>query len=205
MSSHCGQRPQSLGWYQVYEWTAFNDVATFAYTINNSGTAPTFTRILYQLVFDKYSVWCEMDDFTGNVASKVGVPLTWTYDVAVTNLKIYFSANSVNYPGALSASIYNRSAATGKINFWPSSYSPSTDNTYDDVDTGYSTTNGHGSFQVFDTTTTPHYCVFAWNAWGGTSEVDAIGIGQSTSTHPDWTFTKNRTTVPPKLGRIFVK
>jgi hypothetical protein len=84
-----GQSPETLGWFKVYEWTTFADVASFAYTINNSATAPSFTRILYQLVFDVYSVWCEVDDFTSNTANRTGVPLTWVWDSSVTNLKVY--------------------------------------------------------------------------------------------------------------------
>ena len=64
------------------------------------------------------------------------------------NLKINYSSNSTSFPSAVSASIYNRSAATGKINFWPSNYSPSGNSIFDETDTGSDTYNGYGSFSV---------------------------------------------------------
>lgn len=203
MGCFAGQKPDVMSWRQVYEWTATNDVSSFVYTIDNSSTTTAFTRILYQIVYDKYSVWCEFDDFTTSTPSRVGIPLTWTYDVAVTNLIVYFNGNASAFPGTLSASISSRTAATGRINFWPSDYAQSVDGIYDDVDTGYSTVNGYGSFQVFDTTTTPHYCIFAWNNWGSGS--DDLGIGQHNTGNPDWTFTNNRSSFTKVLGRIYVK
>jgi hypothetical protein len=196
-----GQSPETLGWFKVYEWTTFADVASFAYTINNSATAPSFTRILYQLVFDVYSVWCEVDDFTSNTANRTGVPLTWVWDSSVTNLKVYYSVNSTGFPGTNASTVYSRTAATGKINFWPSDYGAGPDGLFDSTDTGPGTSNGYGSFQVFDTTTTPHHCIFAWNQWGGGD----YGFGNRSTSNPDWTFAGNSAAVPPKLGRVFVK
>jgi hypothetical protein len=204
MAVFAGRSADGVGWYKVYEWTTFNDVPTFAYDINNSATAPAFTRILYQFVFGTYSVWCEMDDFTGGLANRTGVPLSWTHNVAVNNLSVYYSTNATSYPNTLVASIYNRTAATGKINFWPSDYGPSADTIYDDVDENFSANNGFGSMQVFDTTTTPHYCIFAWNQWTNNTYAD-FGLGSFNSTNTDWTFAGNAASVPPKLGRVFVK
>jgi hypothetical protein len=201
MAIVAGQSPEALDWYKVYEWTTFNDVASFAYVINNSATAPAFTRILYQIVFGVYSVWCEMDDFTSNTANRTGVPLTWVWDSSVTNLRVFYSANSTGFPGANASTIYSRAAATGKINFWPSDYGTGADGVYDSTDTGGGTSNGYGSFQVFDTTTTPHSCIFAWNQWGGGD----IGFGNRSTSNPDWTFAGNAATVPPRLGRVYVK
>jgi hypothetical protein len=201
MAIVAGQSPEALGWFKVYEWTTFADVASFAYTVNNSATAPAFTRILYQLVFNIYSVWCEVDDFTSNTANRTGVPLTWTYNSSITNGKVYYSANSSGFPSANASTISNRSFATGIVNFWPSDYGTGVDGIYDSTDTGFGTTNGYGSFQIFDTTTTPHRCIFAWNQWGGGD----FGFGNRSTSHPDWTFAANAATVPPKLGRVFVK
>jgi hypothetical protein len=201
MAVIAGQSPESLGWFKVYEWTTFNDVPTFAYTVNNSASAPAFTRILYQLVFGVYSVWCEVDDFTTNTASRVGVPLTWVYDTTVANGKVYYSANSSGFPGTNTSTIANRSFATGRLNFWPSNYSVGADGLYDSTDIGATTANQYGSMQIFDTTTTPHYCIFAWNSWGG----GEFGFGNRSTSHPDWTFAANASTVPPKLGRVYVK
>lgn len=201
MAVIAGQSPESLGWFKVYEWTTFNDTPTFAYTVNNSATAPAFTRVLYQLVFGVYSAWCEVDDFTSNTANRTGVPLTWVYDTTVTNGKVYYSANSTGYPGTNTLTVSNRSFATGKINFWPSDYSTGADGLYNETDINATTTNGWGSMQIFDTTVSPVACIFAWNNWGG----GEFGFGNRSTSHPDWTFAANASTVPPKLGRVFVK
>lgn len=203
MGCHAGQRPDTLGWRQVYEWNNTNDVSSFVYTIDNSSVTTSFTRILYQIVYDKYAVWCEFDDFTSNTPSRIGIPLTWVYDVVVTNLKVYFNSNASSFPGTNTSSIYNRTAATGKINFWPSNYSQLADGVYDDVDGGYDTGNGYGSFQVFDTTASPHYCIFAWNAWGQTN--NDLGMGNQNTGNPDWTFSHNSSSFSKILGRIYVK
>lgn len=203
MSIFAGPNPESLGWYKVYEWTQFNDVPTFIYDVNNSSTAPVFSRVLYQLVFGAYSVWCEFDDFTSGDATRVGVPLSWVYDVNITNLRVAYSANSVGYPQSAAGTISNRSAATGKINYWSSNYGVGPDSSYNENDSGYGSTNGFGSFQVFDTTVSPAVCVFAWNDWGAGGN---FGFGNNTSNNNiDWTFNSNRANVPPKLGRAFVK
>jgi hypothetical protein len=199
-----GQNPESAGWFKVYEWTTFNDVATFAYTVNNSATAPAFTRILYQLLFDVYSVWCEVDDFTSNTVNRTGVPLTWTYNSSVTNGKVYYSANSSGFPTANASTISNRTFATGKLNFWPSDYSGSPDVIFNDNDSGSSAGNGYGSMQVFDTTVSPAVCIFAWNQWINNTAGD-FGFGNRSTTDTDWTFASNGASIPPKLGRVFVK
>jgi hypothetical protein len=204
MAIVAGQSPEALGWFRVYEWTAFNDVPSFAYTVNNSATAPAFTRILYQLVFDIYSVWCEVDDFTSNTANRTGVPLTWTYNSSITNGRVYYSANSSGFPSTNASTISNRSFATGKVNFWPSNYSASPDALYNDNDSGFDTGNGYGSMQVFDTTVSPAVCIFAWNQWSSSTFGD-FGFGNRNTSHPDWTFASNGSAVPPKLGRVFVK
>lgn len=202
MSAHAGQRSDAQGWYQVYAWDTFNDVGSFAYKTNRSLTAPAFTRILYQMVYGQYSVWCEMDDFTGGNAARTGVPLTWFYDLPVTNLRVYFSKNAIGFPGADPATIYNRPSPTGRINFWPSNYSQGADGKFDAIDTGMSASDGHGSFQVFDTSTTPHSCFFAWNSWGSS---DAFGMGTSNGANPDWTFVTNGNLFPLKRGYVFVR
>jgi len=202
MSTHAGQRAESLGWYKVYEWTNFSDNAFFSYTVDNSATAPSFTRVMYQILLNEYSLWVEFDDFTGGLASRIGVPFTWIYDTQITNLKINYSSNSTSFPSTTALSIYNRSAATGKINFWPSNYSPSGGSSFDETDTGYDTGNGYGSFQIFDTTVSPAICVVAWNNWGAGDF--GFGTPQSNS-NTDWTFQNNFATFTQRLGRVYVK
>jgi hypothetical protein len=206
MSAHAGNRPESLGWYKVYEWTSFVDVATFAYTINNSATAPAFTRVLYQMCFGDYAVWCEMDDFTSGNALQVGVPLTWVYETNVNNLKVYVNKNATSYPEANASTIYSRESALGRINFWPSNYGTTGGNSslYDHDDDSYSVGDGYGSMQVFDMIPTTPECIFAWNYWGGASGGD-LGMGNRSTSHPDWTFTNNLNSIGPRFGRVYVR
>jgi hypothetical protein len=204
MACFSGNRAESLGWYKVYEWSSFVDVGTFSYSTNNSSTAPSFSRILYQFAFGTYSVWCEMDDFTSNTASRVGVPLTWTYETDITNLKVYVSENALSFPGSNTATIYSRQSALGRINFWPSNYGTTGGNSslYDHDDDGFDAGNGYGSMQIFDMVPTTPECIFAWNQWG----TGDIGIGSRNTSHPDWTFASNLSSIiGPRLGKVYVK
>ena len=206
MSCFAGNRPESMKWYKVYEWTTFADVASFAYTIDNSATTPTFTRILYQMCLGNYAVWCEMDDFTSGNALRVGVPLTWFYETDVNNLKVYVNGNSSSYPGASPSTIYSRESVLGRINFWPSNYDTTGGNSalYDHDDDVYSTSNGYGCMQVFDMIPTTPECIFAWNAWGLTNGGD-LGMGNRSVSHPDWTFAYNLNSIGPRFARVYVK
>lgn len=204
MGVFAGNRPESLGWYKVYEWTTFADVASFSYTIDRSATAPAFTRVLYQMCFNKYAVWCEMDDFTSGNALRVGVPLTWVYETNVNNLKVYVNQNATSYPDANTSTIYSRQSALGRINFWPSNYGPAGGNgsLYDHDDEGYDASNGYGSMQVFDMVPATPECIFAWNAWNVGGD---FGIGNRSSSHLDWTFAYNQNSINPTFGRVYVK
>lgn len=191
-------------WNQIYKWSEFNDVPTFSYDIDNSATAPIFSRILYIMRVDKYSVWIEMDDFTGGDATKIGVPLTWVYDIPVTNMIVKFK-NCENFPGTNVSTIYHRfTPVNGKINFWPSNYSGSPSGTYDENDSGYGVSDGHGSFQFFDTTPVTPECIFVWNHWGKDTS-STFGFGSRSTSHPDWTFAYNAGSFNKFEGNIYVK
>lgn len=205
MGAHGGFRPDTQ-WYQVYEWTSFVDVGSFAYTLNRSATAPSFSRILYIFKIDEHQVAIEFDDFTGNSAGRVGVPLTETYETNVTNMIVKYKKPGT-FPGNVSNTQYNRlSAVTGRINFWPSNYGTTgeNDSLYDSDDSGFSTSNGYGSFQFFDVSVSPSHCIFAWNAWPPGASGD-LGMGNNSGTHPDWTFAYNQSSFSYTLGRIYVK
>jgi hypothetical protein len=201
MATHGGPKLE-LKWNQIYKWTEFNDVETFTYDVDNSLAAPAFTRILYIMRIDQYSVWIEMDDFTGGDATKIGVPLTWTYDVEVTNMIVKFK-NAENFPETNINTIYNRlTPVTGKINFWPSNYSNSP-GFYDHEDTNYASSNGHGSFQFFDMTPATPETIFSWNFWGKSNQT--FGFGSRNTSHPDWTFAYNNAQFNKREGNIYVQ
>lgn len=203
MSCAMGNRPESKGWTKIYEFDNFKmDVTNFVYKVDNSLTAPAFTRVLFQIVADKFSVWVEMDDWTLGDATKIGVPLTWVYDNDVTNLVVWSSNPGTGFPNANQATIYSRKTSLGRLNFWPSNYGTGTNTVYDYEDTSYNTVNGHGSFQVFDMEPTTPECLFAWNHWGTSP---SIGMGNWTGTHPDWTFSYQGNQFSKTLCRIYVK
>ena len=87
------------------------------------------------------------------------------------------------------------SYALGRIEFWPYNYSPvntglapfGNDSLYDFDDRPDICGNCYGSYQVHNLTDTQ--TIMAWNAHGaGTQD---LGFGNSSTTHPDWTFAGN--------------
>ena len=77
---------------------------------------------------------------------------------------------------------------------------------YDHDDSGFAASQGYGSFQIHDTTPSTPECVFAWNHWGqGVGDAD-WGMGNRSSSHPDWTFANNESsTIYGKRLRVWVK
>lgn len=206
MGAAGGPRPENEGWYKVYEWSTFNDVSTFSYDIDNSSSAPSFSRIRYIMAMNNHHVSIEVDDFTSNTANRVGVPLSWTYEVDVDNMVVKYNKPG-QFPDAVANTQYNRiDAVQGRINFWPSNYGTTGENDakYDSDDSGYSTSNGHGSFQFFDVSVSPSHCMFAWNHWGY-DPTDSFGMGNFNGTHPDWTFSYEGGQFNYRFARIFVK
>lgn len=210
MGAFSGQKAETNGWQLVYQFTNFTDIPTFSYDIDNSGQIGTFSRILYLIKYSQYSVWCELDDFTGGLANRIGLPISWVYDVEVTNIKTYVNNPDTGFPDADQGTIYNRETPTGRINFWPSNYATAgttpegNDSIYDHNDSGFSTANGYGSMQVFDTQSAIPECIFSWSGWG-ISNGGNCGLGSNTTNgHTDWTFNYNANNFPNKLCRIYV-
>ena len=189
MGVFAGQNANSQGWFLVYQWRGTPDVSTLAYEVDNSGSAPSFTRVLYTMAYGKFHVWCEFDDFTSSTATRTGLPTGWIYEVDVTNMNVYVNNPEEGFPGATQSSIKNRIGVTGRINFWPSNYSTTggNDSLYDHDDAGASTTDGYGSMQIFSLAESTPECVFAYNRWGQGINTD-IGMGSRSTSHPDWTF-----------------
>ena len=186
MGVFAGQNANSQGWFLVYQWRGTPDVSTLAYEVDNSGSAPSFTRVLYTMAYGKFHVWCEFDDFTSSTATRTGLPTGWVYEVDVTNMNVYVNNPEEGFPEATQSSIKDRKNVTGRINFWPSNYSTQ-EGTYDHDDSGASTLDGYGSMQIFSLAESTPECVFAYNRWGSGDTTD-IGMGSRSTSHPDWTF-----------------
>jgi hypothetical protein len=200
----------NAGWALIYRWSPNGNDVPITYQVNNSATARTFSKILYIVNYintsgTTYRVWAEVEDFTGSQVNRVGPPESWVYEQNVNITRYYYNTNAVNFPGALSNTITSSaSPVTGRINFWPSNYGTTGGNNslYDYDDDGYNTSNGYGSFQLFDMTNSGK-CIFAWNAWNQSG--GDFGLGNSSGTHPDWTFAFNGNNFPNSYCEVYVR
>lgn len=211
--------PELAGYRHVYTLNMSNganwNLAGVPYAVDNSALigSGTFGRVAYYLELQTATgsrQWVEvsMDAFTTD-PTKVGVPAIPSaafFQRRVSNLKV--SSNST--------SITSGSFAEGNIEFWPSNYTAATsgtvpggsDTTLDFDDSGASTANGYGSFQIHNFSL--KQTILAYNHWGDnlTGQTD-IGIGNDPNTtrsqyNPDWTFIGNANTYTLKNLYVFV-
>ncbi|MFT5411253.1 MAG: VCBS repeat-containing protein [Verrucomicrobiales bacterium] len=165
----------------------FND----AYTVDNSASfaVGSFSRVAYYIELGPIGntrwVWVSMDTFNANPTG-LGVPRAGTGIVEngtlVSNLNV-----ETNHLGVTAGT-----GLEGIIEFWASNYNPngggqfgSDNGRFDWKDSGGSTSNGHGSFQIFSFTNpakTDAQTLFGITANGGS------GIGDQPTGEPDWTF-----------------
>ena len=130
-----------------------------------------------------------MDAFTRDV-NRIGVPTVGAkglFQQDVANLDV-----ASNVPGIPKGT----GLASGSIEFWPSSYGPrnerpvpgASDSVFDFGDSRGQLRGGYGSMQIHDREA--KVTLLAFNRWGpkGTCE---LGIGNSPTGNPDWTFRQN--------------
>src|SRR5690625_587030 len=175
---------------------AFRRSTPVAYVQNNSDTIPDFDRVAYylRLVDGNGTNWVyvSMDAFTSDPV-ELGLPHHRDNPVihqrSVENMNV-----SSNVPGVVTGTFLDG----GHLEMWPSNYSEGDDygvfaasrSRFDWGDTGASTDEGYGSFQVHNVLA--RQTVFAWNRWGSSSAVDDdVGIGNQPTGEPDWTFAGN--------------
>lgn len=179
---------------------------TVPYSVNNAAsiTYPV-RRIAYYLELKTAAgsleyAYASMDPFTADVG-RMGVPTTQSgafFQARVNNLTVVSNAANVTQGTNL---------ATGNIEFWPSNYGD--DNTlpipnasndvFDFGDSGANTSGGYGSMQIhnFDIdgagAGAAGQTVMAFNRWGtGNNNTNCdLGIGNSPSGNPDYTFRTN--------------
>jgi hypothetical protein len=188
---------------------AWNNNA-IAYTVDYSDQVPDyFDRVAYYLELDSQWVYASMDAFTTD-ADRIGVPghngvngnggtAIWQF---LTNMNVYASSGAGVATGT--------DIQTGNIEFWGGNYQ--TDNTLPvpganggTFDFGDNASGGsHGSMQIHN-----HGAgetLFAYNRWGGyASGASSIGIGNSPSGHPDWTFRQNAASYTTKNLAVMVR
>jgi hypothetical protein len=168
-------------------WQTAADVP---YSDNASATVTPFTRVAYRLVLDTNEVWVEVDAFTQD-ATRLGVPVDWTFDVPVSNAIVRsFASNQVDVlvPTA------------GNIEFWSNCYSEGDGGSYDHDDTISPEVDCYGSMQVH----VNRQPVLSFNRWSQTSTLD-VGIGRSPIEEPDWTFAQNASTFTTRRLEVYVR
>ncbi len=189
------------------------------YTLDRSATAPrSFDRIAYYVELDTGSgpqwVYASMDAFTDD-PTKIGVPTRQSganWQQNVTNMNVRSNAAGI---------VTGNAIATGNIEFWPNNYQPNNTgqnaglpaatnvpNASETVfDTGdRQSGGGYGSMQLHNHAAAADQTLFAYNRWGGTSIGNSdLGIGNRTTSHPDWTFAANAAAYTSKQMQVLVR
>lgn len=171
------------------------------YAVNNAAAlaSATYDRIAYYMELDNEWIWVSVPAFTADV-SKTGIPTDWDFTGTLTDMNVFS-----NKAGIATGTGIN----TGNIEFWDNCYT--TDNlfnipgasssTFDFGDNNQNNADCYGSFQIhnYDAGQT----LFAYNKWTGSGTSD-LGIGNSPTGHPDWTFRGNANTYTVKRVYVFI-
>ncbi|MFT5130426.1 MAG: VCBS repeat-containing protein, partial [Rhodothermales bacterium] len=179
------------------------------YTIDNSIElgAITFSRIAYYLELDNGGgtewVYVSMDAFADSLA-EIGVPHPTSnatiHQQIIGNMNVFASAGAGVTTGT--------GIGTGNIEMWPNSYGTANaigipganSGNYDfgDQATG---ADGYGSFQIHNHGAGETIMVYSGF---GSNDADNLGIGNRSTSHPDWTFANNAASYTIKNLQVFV-
>ena len=161
------------------------------YDVNNAAAVGDYTRVAYCLQLDGNWVWVSMDDFTNGDVTLAGVPVKSInpdgLQQAVANMTVASNLHGI---------VTGEAIETGNIEFWPHCYTErsqpqvagASNIVFDFGDSKRAANNscsGYGSMQIHNHGA--QQTLLAYNAWN-ISNVDEIGIGNHTGSHPDWTF-----------------
>jgi sialate O-acetylesterase len=190
----------------VYELDLGKLKKTVEYSIDRSGTVSEFDRIAYLIELESdnlgsQKLFVSMDAFTDD-PGKIGIPQYSAdafFQQPVQGVECYSTVPSLNLQGV-----------QGNIEFWSGNYATqnSTDvpgasgTIYDFGDSMSEPLDGYGSMQIHDTT--GKQTLFAINHWGVGGNAD-IGIGNSSGSHRDWTFSSNAKSYWKKTLKIYVR
>ncbi len=181
----------------------------FRYDVDNhTGLAGPFDRVAYFLELQKTGepvryLYVSLDAFTDDV-TKIGIPTVASkarFQQKVKNMNVISNAPGI-VPGT--------ALATGNIEFWPSNYGApnstgipnASSEVWDFGDQLSGQDEGYGSMQVHNHGT--KQTLFAINNWRSGARAD-IGIGNSESKNPDWTFVGNAGSYSLKRLRVLVR
>jgi sialate O-acetylesterase len=180
-----------------------------AYDIDNRATITRpFDRIAYLMELQKTGgpaqfVFVSMDAFTPDI-NKVGLPETSTgakFQMKVASMNVHSNAEGIATGIGLDG---------GNIEFWPNNYGPynstgipnATNDKYDFGDTAGDPVEGYGCMQVHNHQA--KQTIFAINKWQSGNAAE-IGIGNSPTGNPDYTFTNNGAAYSFKRLRVLVR
>lgn len=186
------------------------------YTVDRSDTLlDSIGRVAYYVELDSTWLYVSMDAFSQNLA-ELGVPSRGAnggaiFQQPVTNMNVYAA------PGV--AVHRNLDIQTGNIEFWPDNYTGTKDpvlsppNAAGNYDFGDTRTAGdHACMQIHNSDIdgagpgTVGQTLFAYNNWGNNlAGPSALGIGNSPSGNPDWTFNNNANTYGVKHLQVLVR
>ncbi len=182
---------------------------TISYTTDNhaSITRP-IDRIAYFLELQQANgetqfIYVSMDAFTTEL-DKIGVPTAATkarFQQNVAHLNVYSNVKGI---------VAGKGLAGGNLEFWPNNYGTpnakgvpnASGDTYDFGDEASDEpVDGYGSMQIHNHDA--RQTLFAVNHWNEGENAD-IGIGNSPTGQPDWTFTASAKNYPVKRLRVLV-
>jgi sialate O-acetylesterase len=120
------------------------------------------------------------------------------------------TVGNMNVESNVGGIVLGTGITTGNIEFWHNCYttgneigvSGASGANYDFGDNNNNTGSCYGSMQVHNYGALQ--TLFAWNAWDNAG-VDDLGIGNSTSGNPDWTFARNATEYSIKSLEVWVQ
>jgi len=193
---------------QIYQLNLLNDAnygsSDPAYSVDNSSTVIPggIARVAYYLELDTSWIWVSMDAFEQDL-SRIGVP------TANSGAVFQQILNNLNVESNVGSIVTGTGIATGNIEFWPSGYAEGaglggiggSSSLYDFNDTRVG--NIYGSMQVHNYGA--GQTLIGYNRWGRSDEMDDLGIGNSSGTHPDWTFEGTAADYGTKTLEVWVK
>lgn len=190
---------------EIPESASFN-ASGVPYEVDHSDDIPpgSFDRIAWFLALETQSgevqwVWVSLPAFTLS-AERIGVPASGTGA---------FFQHVVEDGEVRSNVVSERTGVPLHLEMWPTNYqSPSSlpvegasDDVYDFGDRPSS--GGYGSMQVHDAAAAE--TLFAYNRWGSSPDPSDLGIGNSPTGNPDWTFRTNSTDYTSRRLLVLVR
>ena len=184
-----------------------------SYTTDISDMIPQngFSRIAYLMELAASSagtpryVWVSMDAFTDD-AAKIGLPYRgcgFAWQQKVSNMLVYSNVGGF---------ATGENISEGNVEIWPHSYNPgaglgglgsdSNGNVYDWDDVKTSDEN-YGSFQIHDWS--HRTTLMAYNRFTNNSGTTDIGIGNRSTSHPDWTLAGGADAYSSRRLRVYVE